>query len=166
MHFVAVCKAVSCRKSEGKKASGITRRKKCRCPSELQSLSLLWGYCLDCMSSLLWALLRCPQWGWPRMCCVRSGAELSWCSPGTAAYLCIPCAPCMRELCLPAFLLQVHGNKPVLCPLMIKCAIMFCLIGCVFVRWSPDRQFGVAQWLVWFAVYKLVWEVANASLAT
>lgn len=57
------------------------------------------------------------------------------------------------------------GNMPVLCLLIITYAIIFCLIGCVFIRWFPDRWFAVAQWLLWFAAYKLVWEAANMSLA-
>lgn len=134
-------------KVRGQKASDIPRHKKCRCPCELQKPFSQWG----------WSCILC-------VLCVRSQTELRQCSASTAMYLCIPHAPCMYTLCLPAFLPRVHGNKPVLCSLMIKCAITFCLIGCVFIRWSPDRQFGVARWLLWFAVYKLVWEVANISL--
>lgn len=131
--------------SEGQKqkASDIMHHKKCTCPSELQNLSHR-----EAGHDVL-----CEEPGWAQ-------AVLS--QPSSAPLH--PPAPREHTACLPALLPQVHGNEPVLCPLMIKCAITFCLIGCVFIRWSPDRQFGVAQWLLWFAVYKLVWEVANISL--
>lgn len=53
-------------------------------------------------------------------------------------YPCIPHAPRKRALRLPAFLPRVRGDEPVLCPLMIKCAITFCLI----VFSSGDLQTG------------------------
>lgn len=85
------------------KSLDITHPKNWKHPSESQNLCLLWRCCLDRVSSLLWALLGCPRWGWPRMFCVRSSAEVGQCSLGTAVYFCIPCAPCRHKLCLPAF---------------------------------------------------------------
>lgn len=143
MHFIAAWKAVSFRKSEGKRHQ-ILRT--------IKSAHVLLSYKTFPTVRLVRRVL-CEEPGWAQ-------AVLT----STAMHLCIPQAPWKHTLCLPAFLPRVHGNKPVLCPLMIKCAIRFWLIGCVFIRWSPDRQFGVAQWLLWFGVYKLVWEVANIGL--
>lgn len=107
----------------------------------------------------------CLQWGWPCVGCPKGQAEPRRCSPGTAMCPCIPGAPLCTSPPAPVCLPQVRGSEPVLCPLMIKRAITFCLIGCVVIRWSPDRQFGVAWGWLWFAAYKLVWGDANASLA-
>lgn len=105
------------------------------------------------------------QWGWLCVGCPKNQAEPRQYSPGTPVCLCIPgAALCMSPL-PPACLPWVHGNKPVLCPLVIKRATTFCLIHCVAIRWSPDRQFGFAWGRSWFAAYKLVWGGANASLA-
>lgn len=91
MPFVAVCKAVSCRKSEGKRCWISCAIKKRKRPSEWSPKKGEILSCLECMSSRLQE--GCLPWGWPRMCSARSQAELSQCSPGTAVVPCIPCNP-------------------------------------------------------------------------
>lgn len=155
----------------GQKVLSITYRKKHKHPSEsLEKEETL--YCFDCVSSskVLWGVFREASCMWE--------ANLVWLVlPGTALTLSTVSAllgalhrwlhlqSMSSQLLACMFLFWVHGNMPVHCLLIITYAIIFCLIGCVFIRWSPDRRFAVAQWLLWFAAYKLVWEAANGSLA-